>query len=539
MNRIGRRRLRRLSRTWRNEQRGDGHELLEDQEGLITRPSHRKLSQYASQVLDLSSQYGGYHSLAYTMHNLPGPPHLYPLAGDFMHSALPRTFGTWWDHLSRWTPARCPKNPEWFRSQDFVELLFDEPVFPTGVSVFETYHPGYVVRILARSWDEGEESDVYRWRTLWSGPADPNLPTNVPCNFSPMIEPPGFETNVLRLELNCFLSGYYTELDAVVLHGVPVDMMQPKPIKSEDLAESEKLRQKRNRMERRRRRDMVKEMEEERRRATEEEGKLSPFTNNGYFDLLPFEIIEIILSHLTLPDLCRLAQCSRTLRDCCYNPSMYKHLDLKPFWPSLCEEDLLALKPRLTHARSLGLSWTGNNGGFSPTVLENFLGGWSEHLLHLELANCHWITNESLESITMFCPNLRDLDLSSCDRIPPREFRQLSSLQKLQRLVLYRTQINTESLLWITSKCRDLRNLNLGDCCEMKRPNTVLFFLASNCQQLRSLDMWRSSHLTHVGLTYLTTWCKNIEVYGLTVTWTQCLKVSVISPCWTSSDTVL
>uniref|UniRef100_A0A8C4R048 Uncharacterized protein n=1 Tax=Eptatretus burgeri TaxID=7764 RepID=A0A8C4R048_EPTBU len=83
------------------------------------------------------------------MHNLPGPPHiLYPLAGDFMHSALPRTYGTWWDHLSRWTPARCPKNPEWFKSRDFVELLFDQPVFPTGVSVFETYHPGYVVRIL-------------------------------------------------------------------------------------------------------------------------------------------------------------------------------------------------------------------------------------------------------------------------------------------------------------------------------------------------------------------------------------------------------
>uniref|UniRef100_A0A8C4QIF0 Uncharacterized protein n=2 Tax=Eptatretus burgeri TaxID=7764 RepID=A0A8C4QIF0_EPTBU len=111
----------------------------------------------------------------------------------------------------------------------------------------------------------------------------------------------------------------------------------------------------------------------------------------------------------------------------------------------------------------------------------------------------------------MFCPNLRDLDLSSCDRIPPREFRQLSSLRKLQRLVLYRTQINTESLLWITSKCRDLRNLNLGDCCEVKNPNTVLYFLASNCQQLRSLDMWRTTQLTHIGLKYLTTWCKNIE----------------------------
>uniref|UniRef100_A0A8C4N8F5 F-box domain-containing protein n=1 Tax=Eptatretus burgeri TaxID=7764 RepID=A0A8C4N8F5_EPTBU len=194
-------------------------------------------------------------------------------------------------------------------------------------------------------------------------------------------------------------------------------------------------------MERRRRRDLVIEMEEE-RRANKEEGKLSPFTNNGYFDLLPFEIIELILSHLTLPELCCLSQTSRTMREYCYSPSMYKHLDLKPYWPSLCEEDLLSLKPRLTHTRLLGLSWIGNNGGFSPTLLENFLGGWSEHLLHLELANCHWITNKSLDSVTILCPNLRDLDLSSCDRIPPGEFKQLSSLQRLQRLVLSRTRIN-------------------------------------------------------------------------------------------------
>uniref|UniRef100_A0A8C4WY87 F-box domain-containing protein n=1 Tax=Eptatretus burgeri TaxID=7764 RepID=A0A8C4WY87_EPTBU len=247
------------------------------------------------------------------------------------------------------------------------------------------------------------------------------------------------------------------ELGAVVLSGIPVNLMQPKKSNSEELAESEKLRQKQNRMERRRRRNMVKQMEED-----EEEGKLSPFTNNGYFDLLPFEIIELILSHLTLPELCCLAQCSRTQRDCCYNPALYKHLDLKPFWPSLCEEDLpapppppppppppihlRALKPRLTHVRSLGLSWTGNNGRFSPMVLKNFLGVWSEHLQQLDLANCYWITNESLESVTMLCPNLRDLDLSSCEQIPPGDFRQLSSLQRLQRLVLFRTRIDASGL---------------------------------------------------------------------------------------------
>uniref|UniRef100_UPI00358DFDDA F-box/LRR-repeat protein 4-like isoform X2 n=1 Tax=Myxine glutinosa TaxID=7769 RepID=UPI00358DFDDA len=472
----------------------------EEADVLIARRSLPELSQYAVQVLDLSSQYGGDDSISYTMHNLAGPPNIYPLAGDFTHAALLRTYGTWWDHLARWTPERCPKNPDWFQSRDFVELLFDEPVFPTGVSVLETDHPGYVVRILARSWDEGEQSGVHmdRWRTLWSGPVETDLPPNDPRKLCPSIHPPGFATNLLRLEFNCSMSVYYMELDAVILHGVPVDIRQPKRRKSrEELDDSERLRKKQNGFERSRR--------------NEEEGKLYNFTKNGYFDLLPYELIEIILSFLTLPELCRLAQCSRTLRDYCYDPFMYKHLDLKPFWPSLCEEDLLALKPRLTHTRSLGLSWTGNKGSFSPTVLDNFLGGWSEHLLQLELANCHWITNESLETVTMLCPNLQDLDLSSCDQIPPGEFKRLSSLQRLRRLVLYRTRINTESLLSIISKCTQLRHLNLGGCLEVKEPDVVLVVLASNCQQLRSLDMWRSSELTEIGLAHLASRCKNIE----------------------------
>uniref|UniRef100_A0A8C4RC04 F-box and leucine-rich repeat protein 4 n=1 Tax=Eptatretus burgeri TaxID=7764 RepID=A0A8C4RC04_EPTBU len=504
-----------------NQRREHVPESQRDAETLVPQQCQPELSQYAVQVLDLSSQYGGDDSISYTMHNLAGPPNIYPLAGDFTHAAVLRTYGTWWDHLSRWTPGPCPDNPRWFQSRDFVELLFDEPVFPTGVSVLETYHPGYVVRILARSWHQGEEpavgryrSPVDRWRTLWSGPVDCHLPPNDPRKLSPSIHPPGFATNLLRLEFNCSLSDYYMELDAVVLHGIPVDVRQPNKSKStEELAESERLRKKQNMIE---------------KRTNEEEGKLYNFTKNGYFDLLPYELIEVILSYLTLPELCRLAQSSRTLRDYCYDPFMYKHLDLKPFWPSLCEEDLLALKSRLTHARSLGLSWTGNKGSFSPTVLENFLGGWSVSLLHLELANCHWITKDSLETVTMLCPNLRDLDLSSCDRIPPGEFRQLSSLQRLQRLVLYRTRINTESLLWIISKCTELRHLNLGGCLEVKEPDLVLLVLASNCQQLRSLDMWRSSELTEVGLAHLASRCKNIEVNDLIETWIQCLKVSVI-----------
>uniref|UniRef100_A0A8C4NEJ8 F-box and leucine rich repeat protein 4 n=1 Tax=Eptatretus burgeri TaxID=7764 RepID=A0A8C4NEJ8_EPTBU len=351
--------------TRRKQRRGDAPGVLKAPLSFFPSPPHPELSQYVSQVLELSSQYGASNSI----YNLVGPPNIFPLSWDFMHVSMTRTCGSWWDHLSRWTPARCPKNPEWFISQDFIELLFDEPVFPTKVSILETYHPGNVVRILAMSWDEGEDSAVCRWRTLWSGPADTDLPPNDPFTFSPPIQPPGFATNILRVEFSCSLSTFCIELDTVVLDGIPVDIM---------------------------RRAMVEHMEEERRANKE---KLSPFTNNGYFDLLPFEIIELILSHLTLPELCCLAQCSRTLRDCCCNPSMYKHLDLKPFWPSLYEEDLLALKPRLTHARSLGLSWTGNDGRFSPT---SFLKAFPMLKSQNSGAGRHCVT-ELLLLLFLFC----------------------------------------------------------------------------------------------------------------------------------------
>uniref|UniRef100_A0A8C4QM82 Uncharacterized protein n=1 Tax=Eptatretus burgeri TaxID=7764 RepID=A0A8C4QM82_EPTBU len=228
-----------------NQRRGDAPGLQEDPEGLFTQPSHLELSQHMCHVLDMSSHVGGCDSIW----NVVGPIDIFSLSGDFTHVAVPRTCGSWWDRLSQWTPGRCPKNPE---CQDFIELLFDVPVFPTGISVLETYHPGHVVRILAMSWDEAgpvPPSEVFGWRTLWSGTTDTDLPPNDPFTFSPPIQPPGFATNVLRLEFSCSLSAYYMELVAVVLYGIPVNIM-----------------------------------------VNEEEEKLPPFTNNGYFDILPFEV---------------------------------------------------------------------------------------------------------------------------------------------------------------------------------------------------------------------------------------------------------
>lgn len=39
------------------------------------------------------------------------------------------------------------------------------------------------------------------------------------------------------------------------------------------------------------------------------------------------------------------------------------------------------------------------------------------------------------------CPNLQELNLSSCDKIPPQAFNHIAKVGSLKRLVLYRTKV--------------------------------------------------------------------------------------------------
>lgn len=106
---------------------------------------------------------------------------------------------------------------------------------------------------------------------LWSGEPTKVL-TPQARQFSPTIKHINFPTNLLRLEVNSSLLNYYTELDAVILRGVkerPMLALYKMPIIDiSDLSDSE-----------------------------EELSDLGgPFRQggaaNGYFDKLPYEVIE-------------------------------------------------------------------------------------------------------------------------------------------------------------------------------------------------------------------------------------------------------
>lgn len=140
--------LRRRARTATRGEIMNSHRTVES--NSRTSPLNAEVVQYAKEVVDFSSHYGSENSMSYTMWNLAGVPNVFPSSGDFTQTAVFRTYGTWWDQCPS-APVPFKRTPANFQSQDYVELAFEQQVYPTAVHVLETYHPGAVIRILACS----------------------------------------------------------------------------------------------------------------------------------------------------------------------------------------------------------------------------------------------------------------------------------------------------------------------------------------------------------------------------------------------------
>ncbi|KAM9353898.1 LOW QUALITY PROTEIN: F-box/LRR-repeat protein 4 [Symphorus nematophorus] len=463
-------------------------------------PVSVEVEQYAKEVLDFSSHYGSENSMSYTMWNLAGVPNVYPSSGDFTQTAVFRAYGTWWEQCAS-APPPFRRTPKGFHSQDYIELGFEEPVYPTAVDVLETYYPGAIVQILACShnaFSQNPPTDV-RWEVLWSGEPTKVL-TPQARQFSPTIKHINFPTNLLRLEVNSSLLDYYTELDAVILRGVkerPLLALYKMPvIDINDLSDSEE-------------------------ELSDVGGPFRPGdvkhqrTGNGYFDKLPYELIQLILSHLTLPDLSRLAQSCKLLHQHCCDPLQYTQLSLQPYWGRLSDASLGHLQSRCTLLQRLNLSWTGNRGALTLTGFSSFMKACGLNLVCLELACCHFLNEACLEVISQTCPGLQELNLSSCDRLSPQAFTHISKLTRLRRLVLYRTKIEQTAILSILTFCIELRHLNLGSCVRIEDYDVVASMLAARCRSLCSLDLWRCRNLTDRGLAELVSGCRMLEELDL------------------------
>lgn len=80
---------------------------------------------------------------------------------------------------------------------------------------------------------------------------------------------------------------------------------------------------------------------------------------------------------------------------------------------------------------------------------------------------------------------------------------------------MYRTLVDTDSLVKIARGCQKLEHLNLGSCTNNNSCNRVAVELARCCPNLRSVDFWRSRSLTSIGLSALVRGCKQLEELDL------------------------
>ncbi|NXD86280.1 FBXL4 protein, partial [Halcyon senegalensis] len=508
-----------LRRRARTATRGEMNSRRAIESNTRALPINVEIVQYAKEVLDFSSHYGSENSMSYTMWNLAGIPNVYPSSGDFTQTAVFRTYGTWWD---RCPSARLPfkRTPPTFCSQDFVELAFEEPVYPTAVHILETYHPGAVVRILACSanpYSQNPPAEV-RWEILWSeAPTKVNGPHAR--QFTPSIKQINFPTNLIRLEVNSSLLDYYTELDAVVLHGVkerPVLSFKTSMIDMNDIDEDDDDENDDCGMDTLNKQFSIVTLRE--------------WPTNGYFDKLPYELIQLILSHLTVPDLCRLAQTCKLLYQHCCDPLQYIHLSLQPYWARINDTSLEYLQSRCTLIQWLNLSWTGNRGAISVSGFSRFLKVCGSELVRLELSCGHFLNETCLEVITETCPNLQELNLSSCDKLPPQAFNHIAKVGGLKSLILYRTKVEQTALLSILNFCSELQHLSLGNCVMIEDCDLIASMMGAKCKKLRSLDLWRCRNITESGIEDLASGCQLLE--ELDLGW--CLTLQSSTGCFTN-----
>ncbi|XP_023561940.1 F-box/LRR-repeat protein 4 isoform X2 [Octodon degus] len=390
-------------------------------------------------------------------------------------------------------------------SQDYVELTFEQQVYPTAVHILETYHPGAVIRILACSanpYSPNPPAEV-RWEILWS-----EKPTKVNASqarqFKPCIKQINFPTNLIRLEVNSSLLDYYTELDAVVLHGTedkPVLSLKTSLIDMNDLEDDDYEEKDGCGMD-----NLNKKFSS---------AALGEGPSNGYFDKLPYELIQLILKHLTLPDLCRLAQTCKLLNQHCCDPLQYIHLNLQPYWAKLSDTSLEFLQARCTLVQWLNLSWTGNRGFISVSGFSRFLKVCGSELVRLELSCSHFLNETCLEVISEMCPYLQELNLSSCDKLPPQAFNHIAKLCNLKRLVLYRTKIEQTALLSILNFCSELQHLSLGSCVMIEDYDVIASMIGAKCKKLQTLDLWRCKNITENGIAELASGCPLLEELDL------------------------
>ncbi|XP_048760253.2 F-box/LRR-repeat protein 4-like [Ostrea edulis] len=143
------------------------------------------IRQWVSSVLNFSSQYD---TAGWSASQVVGAPKVYPRYGDIR--------GAW---------ATRTKT-----DKEFVELKYEQKVYPQEINVYETYHAGGTKKVQGKT-------DSGTWFTLYETDKIELI------KESRIFKVPLKETNIpmdtLRVEIDCTVAATWVEIDAVELVG--------------------------------------------------------------------------------------------------------------------------------------------------------------------------------------------------------------------------------------------------------------------------------------------------------------------------------
>ncbi|XP_071950754.1 F-box/LRR-repeat protein 4-like [Antedon mediterranea] len=464
------------------------------------------VTQFVSNVIHFSSQYGRENSIGYSMTNLVGEPNLLNQYGDYTQAAVLRTYGIWWLTAPS-APKVIDSQRTSYAGQDFVDLWFETPVYPSNIAFYETYHPGAVYEVYACNITDKDtnEKENIRWECLYS--CSEMSAINQFRIFKQNLKSCSFPTALLRVVFRHRHLDYYPEIDAIQLVGITSD--------SHDGTDIDELYNGLQKL------GISK--------ADEKPSDLQSISIegagfNGGFDILPAEVIQLIFQHLTVVELCQVASVCHLFKKNCYDSLLYGQLNIQPYWSKFNNSAMDSFSSRCRQLKHLSLAWCGNWGTITPETFDRFIKKCGMNLERLQLNCCTFLSGENLQTIADTCTQLTELDFQACTQLTGVSFGCLSSLHCLQRLNLYRTNLTDNQACFLFKNFPELEHLNLGSVSGIQHFDVVMGSLGHYCKKLKSLDLWRAKTLTNIGLGSLANGCP--ELLELDIGW--CSQVNRI-----------
>ena len=488
--------------------------------------------QYPVAVRSFSSEYGPPYSSNQVLRNVCGQKSDASHFGDNQYAAAFRRYGDFHLHRPSYIAFPCLLSPKWFPYTDFMECSFSHPVLAVSVQISENFFPGSVRRILAARHGCIEDKGIAKqWQVLWQ--YNESAENSKCCSFAYHFLVITFPktlipVDTIRIEFDFIESIYYYQLEAVKLIGEKyIERLDCDPLEHNSDAFGKRFEQYKISHEITSKNLMKHTCDD-----VFEFDYSSPIVSVSSdefqgIDSLPSEILIKILGFLDIDDLSRATRINKLFYNLSKDPGLYTCINLRPFYRFLVDESIIHISKKCAALQKLDLSWLGSNNQISTPALCTFLRN-VPNITEFRVSSCQMLASSVLETLAIYCSNLKLLDISYCSNGLHLCVSWLTNLKRLKYLDMAHTLITTSELLCLLDKMKNLEWLLLGSPSLIADQDAVISSITDNsCGPLKGIGLWYwdkisfsciSQFLYCHGRTLVQVdlgWCLNIGVHDI------------------------